>query len=90
METLVAQVQESCSAAVLDATDIVYVMRVPTHKIMRITLGVTGVGLKGSAGLAHPAIVRPGSAPSSGRWASSSAAARRPEAMQAGTPTPSR
>jgi IclR family pca regulon transcriptional regulator len=25
---------------VLDATDIVYVMRVPTHKIMRISLGV--------------------------------------------------
>ena len=40
MEGLVAQVKESCSAAVLDATDIVYVMRVPTHKIMRLTLGV--------------------------------------------------
>lgn len=40
MEALVRQVQESCSAAVLDATDIVYVMRVPTHKIMRINLGV--------------------------------------------------
>jgi len=40
MESLVSQVQESCSAAVLDATDIVYVMRVPTHKIMRINLGV--------------------------------------------------
>jgi IclR family pca regulon transcriptional regulator len=40
MEALVRQVQESCSAAVLDATDIVYVMRVPTHKIMRISLGV--------------------------------------------------
>jgi IclR family pca regulon transcriptional regulator len=40
METLVAKVQESCSAAVLDATDIVYVLRVPVHKIMRITLGV--------------------------------------------------
>ena len=40
MEELVAQVKESCSAAVLDATDIVYVLRVPTHKIMRITLGV--------------------------------------------------
>ncbi|MBU1361422.1 MAG: helix-turn-helix domain-containing protein [Gammaproteobacteria bacterium] len=40
MESLVQQVQESCSAAVLDATDIVYVLRVPTHKIMRITLGV--------------------------------------------------
>ncbi|MET0543899.1 MAG: IclR family transcriptional regulator C-terminal domain-containing protein [Variovorax sp.] len=40
MEALVQEVQESCSAAVLDATDIVYVMRVPTHKIMSITLGV--------------------------------------------------
>jgi IclR family pca regulon transcriptional regulator len=40
MEALVRQVQESCSAAVLDATDIVYVMRVPTQKIMRISLGV--------------------------------------------------
>ncbi len=40
MEGLVAQVKESCSAAVMDATDIVYVMRVPTHKIMRLTLGV--------------------------------------------------
>ena len=40
METLVAEVKESCSAAALDGTDIVYVMRVPTHKIMRINLGV--------------------------------------------------
>ncbi len=40
MEALVAQVKESCSAAVLDAADIVYVLRVPTHKIMSITLGV--------------------------------------------------
>ncbi|MDL9999760.1 IclR family transcriptional regulator C-terminal domain-containing protein [Variovorax sp. J22P240] len=40
MEALVRKVQESCSAAVLEATDIVYVMRVPTHKIMSISLGV--------------------------------------------------
>jgi IclR family pca regulon transcriptional regulator len=40
MEALVQQVQESCSAAVLDATDIVYVLRVPTQKIMRMSLGV--------------------------------------------------
>jgi IclR family transcriptional regulator, pca regulon regulatory protein len=40
MEELVAQVQESCSAAVLDVTDIVYVLRVPTRKIMSISLGV--------------------------------------------------
>ena len=40
MEALRDEVKESCSAAVLDATDIVYVLRVPTHKIMSITLGV--------------------------------------------------
>ena len=40
MESLVAEVKESCSAAVLEGADIVYVLRVPTHKIMRITLGV--------------------------------------------------
>ncbi|MBC7444904.1 MAG: helix-turn-helix domain-containing protein [Polaromonas sp.] len=40
MQALVEQVKESCSAAVLDATDIVYVLRVPTHKIMSISLGV--------------------------------------------------
>lgn len=40
MQTLVEQVKESCSAAVLDGDDIVYVLRVPTHKIMSISLGV--------------------------------------------------
>jgi len=40
MQTLVAQVHESCSAAVLDGPDIVYVLRVPTQKIMRINLGI--------------------------------------------------
>ena len=40
MQALVAEVKESCSAAVLDGTDIVYVLRVPTHKIMSISLGV--------------------------------------------------
>ncbi|MDO8768249.1 MAG: IclR family transcriptional regulator [Burkholderiaceae bacterium] len=40
MEELVEQVKESCSAAMLDGSDIVYVLRVPTHKIMRNTLGV--------------------------------------------------
>lgn len=39
MQSLAARVQESCSAAVLDGTDIVYVMRVPTRKIMSIALG---------------------------------------------------
>jgi len=40
MEALVEEVRESCSASVLDGTDIVYVLRVPTHKIMTISLGV--------------------------------------------------
>lgn len=40
MEALVADVKESCSAAVLDGTDVVYVLRVPTHKIISITLGI--------------------------------------------------
>jgi IclR family pca regulon transcriptional regulator len=40
MESLVAEVKESSSAAVLDGSDIVYVLRVPTHKIMSISLGV--------------------------------------------------
>lgn len=40
MEALVLEVKESCSAAALDGTDIVYVLRVPTRKIMSIGLGV--------------------------------------------------
>jgi len=40
MEDLVAKVHESCSASVLDDTDVVYVLRIPTHKIMTINLGV--------------------------------------------------
>ncbi|WP_395702344.1 IclR family transcriptional regulator C-terminal domain-containing protein [Aquabacterium sp.] len=40
MQALVAQVHESCSAAVLDGPDIVYVLRVPTSQIISINLGV--------------------------------------------------
>ena len=40
MEELVEQVHESSSAAVLDRTEIVYVVRVPTHKIMAINLSI--------------------------------------------------
>jgi len=40
MEALVEELKESCSAAVLDGADIVYVLRVPTHKIMSINLGI--------------------------------------------------
>ena len=39
MEALVAQVRESSSLSVLDGRDIVYVARVPTHRIM--TVGIT-------------------------------------------------
>ncbi len=40
VERLVEQVKESSSVAVLDDADIVYVMRVPTHKIMKNSLGI--------------------------------------------------
>src|SRR3984957_631000 len=40
MEALVAQVNESSSICVLDDTDIVYVARVPTRRIMSIPLSV--------------------------------------------------
>ena len=40
MESLADETGESCSAAVLEGTDVVYVLRVHTHKIMRTSLGV--------------------------------------------------
>jgi IclR family pca regulon transcriptional regulator len=40
METLVRQVKESSSISVLDDLDVVYVVRVPTRRIMTITLAV--------------------------------------------------
>jgi IclR family pca regulon transcriptional regulator len=40
MEALVAQVHESCSLSVLDGRDIVYVARVPTHRIMAVVITV--------------------------------------------------
>ncbi|HLU78099.1 MAG TPA: IclR family transcriptional regulator [Burkholderiaceae bacterium] len=40
MEALVKQVQESCSVAVLNGTEIIYVLRLPVEKIMSINLGV--------------------------------------------------
>jgi IclR family transcriptional regulator, pca regulon regulatory protein len=40
METLVAEVNESSSVSVLDDLEVVYVVRVPTRRIMSITLSV--------------------------------------------------
>jgi IclR family transcriptional regulator, pca regulon regulatory protein len=40
MEELVSRVHESSSASVLDGTDIVYILRVPTKKIMTISLNI--------------------------------------------------
>lgn len=40
MEEVVRQVQESCSASVLNGTDIVYVARIPTSRIMSVSLNV--------------------------------------------------
>jgi IclR family pca regulon transcriptional regulator len=40
MEQLVAEVRESSSIAVLDGDDVVYVVRVPTSRIMAVTIAV--------------------------------------------------
>ncbi|MDB5732472.1 MAG: IclR family transcriptional regulator [Variovorax sp.] len=40
MQALVDEVKESCSAAVLEGNDILYVLRLHTQKIMSISLGV--------------------------------------------------
>ena len=40
MEEVVNAVHESCSASVLDGTEIVYILRVPTKKIMAINLSI--------------------------------------------------
>ena len=61
MESLVAEVNESSSIAVLDDLDIVYVARVPTQRIMTITIAVgtrlpayaTSMGRVLLAGLDH-------------------------------------
>lgn len=65
METLVGEVNESSSVAVLDDVDIVYVARVPTQRIMTITIAVgtrlpayaTSMGRVLLAGLAPEALV---------------------------------
>jgi IclR family transcriptional regulator, pca regulon regulatory protein len=40
MQQVVDAVHESCSASVLDGTEIVYILRVPTKKIMTISLSI--------------------------------------------------
>lgn len=40
MDQLAQRVSESCSLAVLDDTDIVYILRVPVRRVMSLTLGV--------------------------------------------------
>jgi IclR family transcriptional regulator, pca regulon regulatory protein len=62
LERLVAEVQESASVTVLDDTDIVYVARVPTSRIMRVTISIgtrfpayaTSMGRVLLAGLTQP------------------------------------
>ncbi len=64
MESLVAEVNESSSIAVLDDLDIIYVARVPTQRIMTITIAVgtrlpayaTSMGRVLLAGLEHDAL----------------------------------
>src|SRR3989304_4130659 len=67
LEDLAEQTRESCSAATLDLPDIVYVARVPTRRIMTISLGVgsrlpahsTSVGRGAGADLPTPRLRRP-------------------------------
>lgn len=40
METLVAEANESCSISVLDGDEVVYVARVPTHRIMTVAISI--------------------------------------------------
>ncbi len=40
LERLALRVQESCSMSVLDGPDIMYVLRIPTKRIMKVNLGV--------------------------------------------------
>ncbi|CAM4111982.1 IclR family transcriptional regulator [Bordetella tumulicola] len=40
METVAEATRESCSVSVLDGTDIVYILRLSTHKVMSINLSV--------------------------------------------------
>jgi IclR family pca regulon transcriptional regulator len=62
LERLVAEVQESASVTVLDDTHIVYVARVPTSRIMRVTISIgtrfpayaTSMGRVLLAGLSRP------------------------------------
>jgi len=66
MEQVAHTIDESCSLAVLDAYDIVYVQRVPVRKVMTITLGIgarlpafcTSMGRMLLAGLEHEALER--------------------------------
>ena len=66
MEQVAHAIDESCSLAVLDAYDIVYVQRVPVRKVMTITLGIgarlpafcTSMGRMLLAGLEHEVLDR--------------------------------
>jgi len=40
LESLAEEIDESCSMTVLDGTEVVYVARVPTHRIFSLALGV--------------------------------------------------
>jgi IclR family pca regulon transcriptional regulator len=66
MEDVVERTQEGCSLATLDETDVVYVTRVPTHRISSITLATgtrlpahaTSMGHVLLAGLTEPELQR--------------------------------
>lgn len=66
MEQVTASVQESCSACVLDGAEIVYVARVPTKRIMSVSLSIgtrlpayaTSMGRVLLSGLSKPELDR--------------------------------
>jgi IclR family pca regulon transcriptional regulator len=66
MERVVERTQEGCSLATLDQTEVVYVTRVPTHRISSITLATgtrlpahaTSMGHVLLAGLSEPELQR--------------------------------
>ena len=79
MEQLVEETHESCSAATLDLPDVVYVARVPTRRIMSITLSAAIVSLPRRIGAAteRRPISSSWSTSAQPRWRVSSSTVRR-------------
>ena len=55
MRQLSEQLHESCSAAILEGTEIVYVARIPAGRIMSVSLAVHAIAGSSHVARAHPA-----------------------------------